>query len=560
MGAFLPGLVLVGLYMAYILISALLRPDTAPPVRSEGAFDRRFALRVLLSLAPPLTLIFAVLGSIVLGVATVNQAGAIGAVGAMVMAGYRLRAGERGAYHPAILAAVSTAGIIAVLSVFDLNVKNIRDERDALGIALAGIAVAGLLVGVAWSAWRAWRIDDTLRGVMIDTAKTTSMVFIILIGAAMLTSAFRAFGGEELVRHFLTGLPGGFWAQFVVVMAVIFLLGFFLDFIEIAVVVVPIIAPILLADPGANVTAVWLGVMIGLNIQTSFLTPPFGFALFYLRGVAPPSVRTLQIYRGAVAFIVLQLAGLAIAGYFPALVNYLPNRIYLTSETAPPPMNPRLQRCIEDRVFTIYDERGGELLAGAERVRGLDLSVLPEDWRGRLDEHFEQVGATFALVDEARRAEAERAAYEPAYRPLHREVRNLEKALRKLDGELRELDKRRTLLERSGGSDADIQEVGQRIAAKEAERGAICRHPPRGVGGFPREVRGAARRGQEGTRRVPAKRRRRVRDARAPAHRDRPGGGARRAGCAHRGSAGGRGDGGAGRGDEGHEGSRVGAR
>ena len=158
---------------------------------------------------------------------------------------------------------------------------------------------------------------------------------LILIGAAMLTSAFRAFGGEELVRHFLTGLPGGFWAQFVVVMAMIFLFGFFLDFIEIAVVVVPIIAPILLADPGANVTAVWLGVMIGLNIQTSFLTPPFGFALFYLRGVAPPSVRTLQMYRGAVAFIVLQLAGLAIAGYFPALVNYLPNRIYLTSDTAP---------------------------------------------------------------------------------------------------------------------------------------------------------------------------------------------------------------------------------
>ena len=474
MGAFLPGLVLVGLYMAYILISALLRPETAPPVRSEGSFDRRFALRVLLSLAPPLTLIFAVLGSIVLGVATVNQAGAIGAIGAMVMAGYRLRAGERGAYHPAILAALSTAGIIAVLSVFDLNIKNIRDERDALGIVLAGVAVAGLLVGVAWSAWRAWRIDDTLRGVMIDTAKTTSMVFIILIGAAMLTSAFRAFGGEELVRHFLTGLPGGFWAQFVVVMAVIFLLGFFLDFIEIAVVVVPIIAPILLADPGANVTAVWLGVMIGLNIQTSFLTPPFGFALFYLRGVAPPSVRTLQIYRGAIAFIALQLAGLAIAGYFPALVNYLPNRIYLTSETAPPPMNPRLQRCIEEQVFTIYDERGGELLAGVESMRGLDLSVLPEDWRGRLDEHFDQVGATFALVEEARRTEAERSAYEPDYRPLHREVRNIEKQLRKLDDDLRELDKRRTLLARSGGSDADIRAVEEGIAAQQGERDALA--------------------------------------------------------------------------------------
>jgi TRAP-type mannitol/chloroaromatic compound transport system permease large subunit len=128
---------------------------------------------------------------------------------------------------------------------------------------------------------RTLRIDRTLHGVMIETAKTTSLVFIILLGAAMLTSAFRAFGGEELVKEFLTSLPGGFWAQFIIVMAVIFLLGFFLDFIEIAVVVVPIVSPILLADPQANITAVWLGVMIGLNIQTSFLTPPFGFALFY---------------------------------------------------------------------------------------------------------------------------------------------------------------------------------------------------------------------------------------------------------------------------------------
>ena len=189
--------------------------------------------------------------------------------------------------------------------------------------------------------------------------------------------------------------------------------------------------------------------------------------------MAPPSVRTVQIYRGAVAFIVLQLAGLAIAGYFPALVNYLPNRIYLTSETAPPPMNPRLQRCIEERVFAIYDERGADLLAGAESMRGLDLLALPEPWQDRLDEHFDQVGATLALVDEARRTEAERAAYEPDYRPLHREVRDIEKQIRKLDDDLRELDKRRTLLERSGGSDADIRAVEERIAAEQGERAAL---------------------------------------------------------------------------------------
>ena len=147
-----------------------------------------------------------------------------------------------------------------------------------------------------WSGWRAYRIDNTLHSVMVDTAKTTSLVFIILLGAAMLTAAFRAFGGEDLVRDFLNGMAGGFWVKFIIVMAVIFVLGFFLDFIEIAVVVVPIIAPILLTDPSANITAVWLGVMIGLNVQTSFLTPPFGFALFYLRGVAPAIVKTIDMY------------------------------------------------------------------------------------------------------------------------------------------------------------------------------------------------------------------------------------------------------------------------
>jgi len=177
----------------------------------------------------------------------------------------------------------------------------------------------------------------------------------------MLTAAFRAFGGEELVKHFLEGLPGGFWTKFMIVMAVIFVLGFFLDFIEIAVVVVPIVAPILLADPEANVSAVWLGVMIGLNLQTSFLTPPFGFALFYLRGVAPAAVKTIQIYKGVIAFIGLQIAALVIVAFNPPLVNYLPARTSLTAETAPPPVNPALQYCIEEYVTNAFDTRGNQI-------------------------------------------------------------------------------------------------------------------------------------------------------------------------------------------------------
>ena len=191
-------------------------------------------------------------------------------------------------------------GLIAfALSNYDLNVKSLlANGGEMTGVWIGTVAVALVLIALVCSGLRVLKIENTMYEVMIETAKTTSLVFIILLGAAMLTAAFRAFGGEELVRDFLNSLPGGFWTQFVIVMAVIFILGFFLDFIEIAVVVVPIVAPILLADPSANITAVWLGVMIGLNIQTSFLTPPFGFALFYLRGVAPAEVKTTQIYQG----------------------------------------------------------------------------------------------------------------------------------------------------------------------------------------------------------------------------------------------------------------------
>ena len=370
MGALVPGLVLVGLYILYILMVALFKKGSAPPVPYEGKFDRTFAKRVALALTPPLTLILLVLGSIILGVATVNQAGAVGAVGAMIMGGYRLAEGQRNAYYPAILAIVSTVVIAIVLAFYDLNVKSIK-AGDAIGLFLAAVAVTGLLIAVAWSTWRIYKIEDTLNSVMVETAKTTSMVFIILIGAAMLTAAFRGFGGEELVKHFLTNLEGGFWVQFMVVMAVMFVLGFFIDFLEIAVVVVPIVAPILLADPGANVTAVWFGVMVGLNLQTSFLTPPFGFSLFYLRGVAPPIVKTLHIYRGSIPFIGLQVVALVIVAVSPAIVNYLPTRISLSSETAPPPINPRMQSCIEEYLFDYYDDQGEPTAQRCQNLRCL---------------------------------------------------------------------------------------------------------------------------------------------------------------------------------------------
>ena len=475
MGAFIPGLILVGIYMLYILISALIKPEKAPPVPFEGQYDRKFVLRVMLALVPPLTLIFIVLGSIILGVATVNQAGAIGAIGAMIMGSYRLMEGKKRAYYPAILTIGSILVLIILLNLFDLNVKNVQSSYDAFGIGLACIATAVLIYAIAWAAWRAYKIDDTLHGVMMDTAKTTSMVFIILLGAAMLTSAFRGFGGEELVKEHLTALPGGFWTQFIVVMAVIFFLGFFLDFLEIAVVVVPIVAPILLADPSANVTAVWFGVMVGLNIQTSFLTPPFGFSLFYLRGVAPKEVRTLQIYKGAAAFIVLQLAGLGIAGAFPGLVNYLPNKMQLVSETAPPPSNPKLQECLESYLFTDYDLKRDSIESSIERIRGANLAYLPDEYQDRLNESYKKAGATFDLVAEIRAAELAVEEYSIGYRPLHVEVREIQREVRKLEREIDETDQERQRVAFTPPVDQErIDELVRRIADLGAERDALA--------------------------------------------------------------------------------------
>ena len=467
---FVPGLVLVVLYMAFILIIALVRPGVAPAVPYDGKYDRQFAGKVVLILVPPLALIFLVLGSIISGIATVNQAGAIGAIGAMIMAGYRLKEGSRGAYTPSIVAMLALLGLGVVLSFYDINVKRIETAEDVNGLIMAVIAVTLLLFAIFWSGWRALTIGETLRGVMLETAKTTSLVFIILLGAAMLTAAFRAFGGEELVKHFLQGLPGGFWSQFVIVMLVIFVLGFFLDFIEIAVVVVPIVAPILLADPSANVTAVWLGVMIGLNIQTSFLTPPFGFALFYLRGVAPPTVKTIEMYRGVIAFIGLQLLALGIVGVTPALVNYLPNRTSLLSETAPPPINPRLQVCVEEYLFDHFASNRTGLEKVIADARALDASALPKSMARKLEGGLKKAEGTFALVDEVRTAERAVNELSAAYAPLHRKVREIQRDIRRAEAEIKELDESKRRAQRRGGSVADLE---QKMAAFQVEVEAL---------------------------------------------------------------------------------------
>ena len=441
LGAFLPGLVLVSLYMIYILLIGIFKKELVPPVKYAGIYNIVFFRKVVLSLVPPLTLIFVVLGSILLGIATVNQAGAIGAVGAGIMGSYRLYEGRKHKYTPAIVSIISLIIIILLVQNFNLNIKTINNSADFYAILLASLASIFLIYGIAWSFYRTFKINNVLKDVMVETSLTTSMVFIILIGAAMLTSAFRGFGGEEIVKDFLTSLPGGFWTQFVVVMAVIFVLGFFLDFIEIAIVVVPIVAPILLADTSANVTAVWLGVMIAVNMQTSFLTPPFGFSLFYLRGVAPKSIKTTEIWKGASFFIFLQLVGLGIVGFAPQLVNYLPLRSYYSSEVSPPPLNPKLQECLVDYTYVKYNENFDQSLMLANSIDSINLNFIPNVYLEDFENSVINIKLSKNLLEEILNSENKFNEFSIKYKPLHMEVRGIEKKIIKLNKKIEKIKK-----------------------------------------------------------------------------------------------------------------------
>lgn len=259
-GALIPGLLLVALYMTYMGFTAWLKPTAAPAMIDRPQLDRKFVIQVISGLLPPLALILTVLGSILSGIATPTEAAAVGAAGASILA----------------------------LAYGQLDLTRLKEVMDG-------------------------------------TLKVTSMIFMILIGAAIFSLVFRGFGGDEQVQALFEAMPGGKIGAMLVVMLVIFLLGFILDFIEITFVVVPIVAPILLA---MGIDPVWLGIMIAINLQTSFLTPPFGFALFYLRGVAPPELPTSAIYRGVIPFIAIQISVLILLSFFPELATWLPDKLY----------------------------------------------------------------------------------------------------------------------------------------------------------------------------------------------------------------------------------------
>jgi tripartite ATP-independent transporter DctM subunit len=258
-GALIPGLILVVLYVIYIFIVATIKPESAPPIPQEvldGISKADMRKRVMKALVPPLFLIVAVLGSIFAGIASPTEAAAVGAVGASILT--------------------------AMHGKFNLK---------------------------------------TLMEVMKGTTHITCMVFIILVGATTLGLVFRGLDGDALIRELILGLPFGKWGILSIVMGIIFIAGFFLDFIEITFIHVPVLAPIMLH---LGVDPLWLAVLIAVNLQTSFLTPPFGFSLFYLKGVAPAEVRTVDIYKGIVPFVIIQIIGLLIICVFPEAITWLP--------------------------------------------------------------------------------------------------------------------------------------------------------------------------------------------------------------------------------------------
>jgi tripartite ATP-independent transporter DctM subunit len=276
-GAFIPGILLVVFYIIYLLIISQFKPglfennhlNNIAETRQDSEEKSKRKHHVLNALLPPLILIIAVLGSILTGAATPTEASSIGATGAIILALLKHK--------------------------------------------------------LSWS---------VLNEVMQSTIKVTSMIFLIFIGAAIFSLVFKGFSGDTVVEEFLVGFsqpdsdsifPPGPFLPILIIMLVMFFLGFILDFIEITFVVVPIIAPVILS---MGIDPIWLGIMIAINLQTSFLTPPFGFALFYLRGVAPKSVTTLQIYKGVLPFIFIQLFMLIILAYWPQLATWLPEKVF----------------------------------------------------------------------------------------------------------------------------------------------------------------------------------------------------------------------------------------
>lgn len=303
MAAIIPGLILISMYLLYIIITTWRNPDTAPAlIEYSQKLNLSLGLKLIQTLLPALFLIIAVLGSIFFGIASPTESAAIGAIGALLLAAIRCATINEKYIFLLIIILAGIIGWIMLNTVF--------------------FAVAAAILGTLWLTFKHKLARQNTIESMRHTVRLTSMVFLILIGATTFALVFRGLGGDVLVHTFFTQLPGEKWGFILVSLAIIFILGFFLDFLEICFIVVPILTPIAIYF---QVDLLWFAILIAVNLQTSFLTPPFGFSLFYLKAVAPAHIPMTTIYRGVLPFVILQLICLAIMVQFPQIILWLPN-------------------------------------------------------------------------------------------------------------------------------------------------------------------------------------------------------------------------------------------
>jgi tripartite ATP-independent transporter DctM subunit len=323
-GALLPGLMLVTFYVIYQILTAWLRPHIAPVYdRGDTLSGEPVTMRRLFrALVAPLALIVAVLGSILGGIATPSEAAAVGAVGGLLLAALKSRRGPRWPLYAGLICAVA---LLVLRGQADLRLgRTVADTlaRPEMWFALA--LTAAVAVALALGLWRIWR-DGVLAQILDSSVKINAMIFSIIIAASIFALVFRGVGGGERLRVLMEVIPGDQLGALIFVMVLIFLLGFVLEFVEITIIVIPIVGPVLMQmgfDP------IWLSILIAINLQTSFQTPPFGFSLFYLRGAAPPEVRTIDIYRGVLPFLAIQVLAIVVLFSFPALATWLPRMIF----------------------------------------------------------------------------------------------------------------------------------------------------------------------------------------------------------------------------------------
>jgi TRAP-type mannitol/chloroaromatic compound transport system permease large subunit len=323
-GAIVPALTLVALYIVYLIVVAFVRPQAAPPIPAEPGAPRgwKLARRVAEAMVAPVLLIVAVLGSILAGLATPTESAAVGAFGALALTARKIEARA----WPVTLGLAAIVAALVLHGFVDVRLNRAAaglGEQIALAVALALVAIIAVATVVAVRI--VWR-HGVLAQVTARTTQITAMIFLILIGATLFSLVFRGLGGDEMVHRALADLPGGTGGAVLAVMVAMFLLGFVMDVFEIVFVVVPIVAPVLLRMEGVD--PVWLGVMMAVNLQTSFMHPPLGPTLFYLRGVAPPGLTTRHIYVGIIPYVAIQLACLAVLWFLPGLATALPNALY----------------------------------------------------------------------------------------------------------------------------------------------------------------------------------------------------------------------------------------